>query len=360
MPKLFARVLAAVFCTSLSVMLLGADAPDFGTPATLVVFPFTQDSGLDPSAGKTFVSMLVDSLNKLGGLKVVVPDPATPPSDYLKVTKASHGDYYLMGHIAPPLNGTVPVLEELISARSGTIVWAVTAQITQNDDMVNQAPIIKQAVVQHSSRGYLALFNPTPSPAPPKPKPTATPKASAAARARSGDKAPEDLPNEAYGFSSKPTAPPKVYASAAHPTRFVVLAISGDKGVSADVRDYAENALIASLKRHGETVAEGDPSDTQFPIVRGPDICQATGASYLVFGNIGGTTRGKNLDDNYTAWTEAQFKPGVFDCGAKKYSQAPKPTRGNAVLWSKAIDAAVDSAVSGYVLKVAASRTRTS
>jgi hypothetical protein len=159
------------------------------------------------------------------------------------------------------------------------------------------------------------------------------------------------LPNEAYGFSSKPTAPPKVYASASKPARFVVLKIVGD--ARPVVRTYTVNSLIAALKQHGQTVAEGDPQTTEFPIVRGPDICKDTGAGYLVFGSVTGTQTQPTVDNNYQGWTDAYLTVGVYDCVAQKFEHPAKPLHGGGGIWNKAVDNVTSTAVTNYLLKIA-------
>ncbi len=89
-------------------------------------------------------------------------DPATVPADYLRVTKAAGGDYYLIGYVAPPTNNAYSVIEQIVSARSGTVVWSQTAHIGANDDIFDQAPIIKNALLTYSSRGFYAVLNATP------------------------------------------------------------------------------------------------------------------------------------------------------------------------------------------------------
>ena len=50
-------------------------------------------------------------------------DPSTQLPDFLHVTAASGGDYYLSGSIVNATSGGTTVLEQLVSRRSGTAVW---------------------------------------------------------------------------------------------------------------------------------------------------------------------------------------------------------------------------------------------
>jgi hypothetical protein len=157
------------------------------------------------------------------------------------------------------------------------------------------------------------------------------------------------LPNEAYGYSSKPTAPPKVYASASHPSRFVILSLVG-KTVPPVMKTYAESSLAGALTHHGQTVALGDPDQTQHPLLRGHDICLATGGSYLVFGSL--TTKSADVTNGNDIWTDAYLNVAVYDCGAQKLESAAKPLYGGAFSWKTAVSKAADAAVTNYLLKV--------
>ena len=344
------RLLGAVLCTSLAVALLGAGVP-LSTAPTLVIFPFRQAQGLDPRYGSDYVTKLGGVLKDRAAIKVVMADPATLPVDYLHTTKADEGDYYLTGFIAPPANGSQAVIEQVVSARSGTIVWSSTAHISNVQDILDQGPIVEAALLAYATRGYFTILNPTPKPA--APPPTPAPKKNAiASSGRGGGGAPKPplpLPNEAYGFSSKPTAPPKVYASANHPSRFVVLTISG-KTVPPAIRNYTASSLILALTRYGQTAALGDPDKTEFPLFRGHDICLQTGAGYLVLGSVSAQASDATAGDDL--WTDAYLNVVVFDCHSLKIDRSPKPLHGGAFGWKTAIDHATNRAVTNFLLKI--------
>jgi hypothetical protein len=313
--RLRARSLVAVFCAALSVALMGASTQTFfGTP-TLVIFPYRPAEGMDPSAGITYANQLGAALKSLGGVNVVMADPSTLPADYLHTAKAAGGDYYFMGSFSPPTQSTIPLIEQIVSARSGTVVWSTTAYLASAGDVFTQAPAVKTAVTGYITHGYEAILNPPP---PPKPvvKVSATPVPKKVASS-GGDGPPIKLPNEAYGFSSKPTAPPKVYAAASRPSRFVVLNFVG-KDVPPSVRDYTVAALETSLKHRGQTVAEGDPQTTAHRLP-GPELCADTGASYLVFGSVSATAQKAQEYDNYISSVNALLNVSLYSCSTQKF-----------------------------------------
>lgn len=357
------RLLAAVFCMSLSVTLMGAETSSLLPAPTLVVFPLGHAEGTDPNTGVAYAAQLAAALKALGGVKVIVGDPATAPADFLHVAKAAGGEYYFMGSIAPPLNNAASVIEELVSTRSGTIVWSKTAYISRPGDVTDQAPIVKDGLLQYADRGYFLVLNPTPKPLPtqapadkkkgvanqPPPKPGASP---VPPLRIPGDNAPEKLPNEAYGYSSKPTAPPKVYASASRPSRFVVLNFV-PKNVLPEVRDYTVDSLTASLKRRGQTAAEGNPLTTLHRLP-GAAVCAETGAGYLVFGDVTAKATVATVDNNEMGHVDASLDVAAYDCVAQRFLPAAKDVRGSGHPWQKAVDAAANKAVNGYLMKLAA------
>jgi hypothetical protein len=345
------RLLAAIFCTSLAITLMGAGL--LSTAPVLVLFPFRYAEGLDPRYSTDYITKLGASMTAAGGVRIVIGDPATTPENFLHTAKVDGGDFYLNGFIAPPVNGAMAVIEQIVSARSGTVVWANTAHISSDKDIADQGPIVQNALLTYATRGYFAILNPTP-------KPAATPTTSAKKNgivgagsapdsSRGVPKAPLDLPNEAYGFSSKPTAPPKVYASANHPTRFVVLPITG-KTVPVVIRTYAESSLVGALSRHGQTAAQGDPEQTQHPLLRGAQICAQTGGKYLVWGDV--RTNSNDATDGDDMWTEAYMNVAVYDCASQRLQSVAKPLHSSAFSWKTAVDHAANLAVTDYLLKV--------
>jgi len=355
------QLIVALFSVTLAVTLIDASpSPLSGTP-TIMIFPMRQPEGLDPQAGIGYSLKLGSALSALGGVKVVQGDPGTAATDYLHTAKAAGADFYMMGSVAPPINNAVAVVEQVVSTRTGIVSWSGTAYVSSADDVSGQAPLIKEAVMTYETRGYMAILNPTPVPVQ-TPSPGPAPKGKRVSinngnGAPSGPAAPGDsdtpplpLPNEAYGFSSKPTAPPKVYASATKPSRFVVLAFIGGKGVTPAVRDYAVDSVVKALKKHGQTAAEGNPDTTghRLPSV---DLCTSTGAAYLVFGSVAGSSTKGNDFSNYVPHSDTTLAVAAYDCAGQRFVQTAKDAHGSGARWTDAINKAADAAVTNYLLK---------
>ncbi|MGA2392212.1 MAG: hypothetical protein ABSH03_02540 [Candidatus Lustribacter sp.] len=360
------QLIVALLCVTFAVTLIGASPSpsplgpsSLGPSPTIMIFPMRQPEGLDPKAGIAYSLRLATALTALGGVKVVPGDPATAASDYLHVAKAAGADFYMMGSVAPPINNAVAVVQQVVSTRTGIVSWSGTAYVTTGDDVAAQAPLIKTALVTYETRGYMAILNPTPVPvqtaAPtpvPKSKRVSINEGAGGSGPTSADQAPLPLPNEAYGFSSKPTAPPKVYASAAKPSRFVVLTFVG-KNVTPQVRDYTVDSLIKALKKHGQSAAEGNPDTTNHRLPSA-DLCSSTGAAYLVFGSVSGASTKGNDFSNYVPHSNASIAVAAYDCATQSFVQTAKEVRGAGARWTDAIDHAANAAVTDYLLKVAA------
>ena len=355
----FARSLVAVLCTALAVTLMGAST--LLPQATLVIFPFTPATGADPTSGLEYSKQLGAAITALGGVKVVMADTATAPADYLHTAKAAGGDYYLMGHIAPPLNNTLAVIEQVVSTRSGTVVWSDTAHVSSDDDVEAQAPAVKNAVASYAARGYASILNATPGPVrtvPPTPAPKRVAKAPNGAApgpivpgsVTIGPDGVPRLPNEVYGYSSKPTAPPKVYASAAKPSRFVVLSFAG-KSVTPAVRAYTVDSLVNALRHRGVSALPGDPEMTEHHLP-GPDLCNQTGAGYLVFGTVEASSIPATESSNWLQFVSTSLTLTAYNCVARRFEK-PSLTRGRGNPWDHAVDDATATATTRYLLKLA-------
>jgi hypothetical protein len=203
--------------------------------------------------------------------------------------------------------------------------------------------------LQYASRGYFALGLTKPS-APPTTKPgksRGVQTSSGGGGSHPAPPVPLPLPPEAYGYTTG--TPPPVYASAAHPSRYAVLAIAGK--TPSQVRDYTANALIVALGKRGQTAALADPDASQHPLLRGKEICDQTGAAVLVWGNV--ATVSNDASQGEPLWTNAVLNIYAFDCAGSGFQGAKKPVVGAAGPWKTAIDHAADEAVSAYLLSIA-------
>jgi hypothetical protein len=346
-----AWLFAAVLCMAIAI-----PAGAAGPPTVLVVFPFRVADGLDPANGSDYATAIARAITAAGdGVKVILAPAGTAQSDYLHVTAADGGDFYLSGYVAPPIRGSAAVLEQIVSRRSGTAVWGNTAQITVDSDVRDQGPIVRTALLAYTQRGYFLILNPTPSPAPVHTDKPAKKKGldlGGGAGGGGGGGAtppkPLDLPNEAYGFSSAPTAAPKLYATADHPSRFAILNVTGTQ-VPQVIRAYTATSLVATLSHHGQTAAEGDPVTTAHSLIHPAATCKLTGSNYLVFPQI--STFSTDSTSGTDEWTDAHLALIVWDCAGNAYLR-PKPFLASAFNWKTAVDRATLKSITAYLEKL--------
>lgn len=165
------RVLAFVLLCS-SVALLGATpapAPERPALPIVVVFPFQTSSDLRNDTGGRAAQLFVQQMNGAGGIDAVLAPASVARTNYLKYTRGLLGDYYLTGYMTPLGNG-VSLVEQLVSAQSGAIVYGTTAQIDSFDDASAQAIQVHGAIVameqQDAERYASDQTESTPAPAP--------------------------------------------------------------------------------------------------------------------------------------------------------------------------------------------------
>ncbi len=90
-----------------------------------------------------------------------------------------------MGSVAPPLNNRAAVIEQIVSARSGILVWSSTMYVSPDLDVRDQGPLIKEALAAYETRGYSTILN-SPRDTPNAPTRTSDEERSSASRAASG------------------------------------------------------------------------------------------------------------------------------------------------------------------------------
>jgi hypothetical protein len=351
------RFFAGVLCASFAAVLLAASPPGFNSPVTVVMFPFRTGEGIAPSDGIDYATALGNALTQLGGIKVVMGDPATKVTEYLHATAAAGGDYYVTGSVNTPVRNAIAVLEQIVSRRSGTAVWGNTAQISNESDIRLQAPVIRDALVAYTNRGYFAVINATPTPAPTKAPPAKKKNGiETSASGPSGNPTPRkplDLPNEAYGFSSDPTAKPILYASVSNPSRFAIMGITGAY-VPDVMKRYAEKSLVNTLSHHGQPAALGDPDVTKHFLMHPQDVCKQTATQFLVFGTVGTKSADPRKDpaNDDDSWIDAQYTPMIYDCTAQQYNRTAKAIHASAYNWRTAVDRATLKATTDFFSKL--------
>lgn len=159
--RLFVRKFPAVLLLALCscVALLGAGRPT-PTPSPsptasaaapralplIVVFPFGTSTDLKPGVGQNAAQLFVQQMNADGGIDAIAAASSVKRTDFLKYAQGVDADYYISGYMTPLGNG-VSLVEQVVSTRSGTIVYGQTAQIESFQDATAQATIIHDGIL---------------------------------------------------------------------------------------------------------------------------------------------------------------------------------------------------------------------
>ncbi len=157
------RRISAVVLLCLSVALVGAVKPAKPTPTPsaspsptpaprkamplVVVYPFDTSSEIKGGTGEAAAHLFVQQMNADGGLDTTEGPPTTKRSDFLTYAHGIDADYYVSGYMTPLGNG-VSLVEQVVSTRSGTIVYGQTAQIESFQDASAQATQIHDGIMQ--------------------------------------------------------------------------------------------------------------------------------------------------------------------------------------------------------------------
>jgi hypothetical protein len=85
-------------------------------------------------------------MNADGGVDTIQGPTTVKRTDYLTYAKGVDADYYVAGYMTP-LGSGVSLVEQVVSTRSGTIVYGQTAQIESFQDATAQATMIHDGIL---------------------------------------------------------------------------------------------------------------------------------------------------------------------------------------------------------------------
>jgi TolB-like protein len=230
---------------------------------SVIVYPFTATgSSVDREASSRLATVIATRMADTGRVTVVPPPPGTERKDYLSVARAQRADYYVSGFISP-LGTGVSLVEQVVSATSGIVVFSQSAQINTYAEAGGQGDDLAQFIAAHANRALAGIGTPPPpsSPTPaasggpqanltsilsrrkkstPTPKPAAKPTPAPAASA----------PASALTNVTPATAAPRAVAAAttaapraANAETYAVVPVAGS--ADAALRELATQRLVA-------------------------------------------------------------------------------------------------------------------
>ncbi len=223
---------------------IAAGAQSTGTQLTaepiVVVYPLTPTGASGSSdVGANLATAISTKLVSLGGIVVKPYAPGTARADYLSAALTQGADYYVTGYLTA-LGSEVSLVEQVVSTRSGSIVYSTTALARTYSDAIDPAVDLREAILRHAGRGLAALD----APPPPSPSP----------EANSNGHGVGLNPFKAFAHHKPTPAPshaPAVVAVAATPAPVAALVIATGGGADPSQRAYASLALANALKARG-------------------------------------------------------------------------------------------------------------
>lgn len=306
-PRALRLFLAAVV-VALGLPLVAATTPPLGGIPTVVVYPLVGAQGVASDVGASVALVIATQVSQMGGVTVKAAPQGTQQADFLTAARKLAADFYVAGFVTP-LGDQVSVVEQLVSTRTGAIVWSNTAQLAVYGDARASASALHDVILQVNNHGFTSL-------------------------------SPEAIP-------TSPPAPPKRVAAAPTPTPAmskVAAVLVFDGPAREDVRNYVPASVIRTFRKYGVEASRA-PLETKDVGNLGPLVCAQTGADFL----IGGTVETVMEDPINGVWFDTRLVLTGYDCSnvkAKPRSITENTTSGAE---QTGIDIAVDRALRSYM-----------
>jgi TolB-like protein len=338
------RRLLAVVLVVLGLPLVAASPNVFYAKPTVIVYPFVSNgsSSIDREASSRLATIIATQMAATGKVTVTPPPPGTERKDYLSAARAHNADYYITGYISP-LGSGVSMVEQVVSASSGIVVFSQSAQLTTYNDAAGQGDDLASFISNHANRGLAAVPTTPPQSSSPTPVPSTGPEANLGklfSRRKKAAATPAPAPKPA---SSAPAAtvtnvttpaPAAARAVAVAPpppppgvAGYAVLPVEG--APDAALREHAEQRLLSATK--GERVATLAAA------------CAKTAPKAVLTGILGVKADGRG-------GTTAIVELRATDCAGKVlWQQSRSSDATGSQSQAVAIDRAVEAVVGAYM-----------
>jgi len=338
------RLLAVCLVAFFGLPLVAGAQSTLAIKPSVIVYPFVATgSSVDREASSRLATLIATQMANTGKVTVIPPPPGTERKDYLDVARAQRADYYVSGFISP-LGAGVSLVEQVVSAGSGIVIFSQSTQINTYAEAAGQGDDLAQFIAAHANRSLAGIGTPPPqaSPTPvasggpqanlnnlfnrrkksaPAPKPTASPAPAASAPAAA-------LRNVTPATTTAPAAAPRTVAAAPSAERYAVLAIEGS--ADASLRELATQRLLS--RTNGERA----------------QTAAAACAAHAVRAVLSGTLSA----GRQTAFGggSARFELTATDCAGKvAFRQTHGGSAGGAGGQRVATEHAVDAALAAYL-----------
>ncbi len=304
--------LRRIILTVLVAALMPALAARADDAPTLALYPFTTDGSAPAGTGAQFADALAADMRAAGGVTVVRGPENVAPAQYQADALKAGADYFLIGAVAP-VGNRFSVIEQLVRARTGLMVWSATYQAAGLDDVRGQGAQVRQALfdqIGHAS--FPVIHAAAPSPAPTAASSKVVPAATAVA---------------------SPSPPPSTFA---------VMSFGGN-ALPSD-RAFAVRAVLDNIRQRGVTAAAdlSVPADLQ---QAGAQACMDTGAATIVGGTLD-VTRAETISAPPSATAAITLQ--VYDCRTQTLTTKPLTATKTTPISTDAIRSAADAATTAY------------
>jgi hypothetical protein len=217
-------VIAAVLLGTLALPAAAASQP------VLVFFPFAVGTSVPASLASQVPAKMEAELQAIGGVTIIQGDAAAQATSFRSLARAAGADAYVTGSIVA-IGNSFAGLEELVSARSGVLLWSNSVSFRTVDEVSGAGKSLHDLLV-----------------AAPTPQTAGT------------------LP---VAQTAGPATPP--------PPRVGVVALPTDGNSTRDEHGFADQTVIAAIKHLGFTVIA--PPKQRISLAA---VCDQTHASLLL------------------------------------------------------------------------------
>ena len=287
----------------------------------LAVYDFTVNGSVPQTVGAQFAGAVASELRTGGGVNVVTGPPALAAARDRDDARSQGADYYLTGAVAP-LTTRYSVICQLVSVRTGLLVWSSTLQAGSADDLRGQGALVRQILADQIGRTSFPTVSAT-APQSPAPQSSApAPASSTAAVALAAGAAPLGSPSPAATFA---------------------VVTFGGSALPSD-RAFAVRTVLESIRRRGAS-AVTDTLQPQDLSVSGAQACMDTAAATVVGGTLE-TMRTESASAPTAATATVALQ--VYDCRTQRLFTGPLAGMKAAPISSDAIRDATGAALAGY------------
>jgi hypothetical protein len=153
-----------------TALLLGALALPAGAVVqpVLVFFPFAVGASVPASLASQVPAKMEAELQAIGGVTIIQGDPAAQATSFRTLARAAGADAYVTGTIVA-IGNSFAGLEELVSARSGVLLWSSSIAFRTIDEVSGGGKALHDLLVAAPTPQTAGTLPTAPAPASPAP-----------------------------------------------------------------------------------------------------------------------------------------------------------------------------------------------